>query len=298
MGFRGVSRRLNDPNSVAHGVVSTGLVAGLALIEPRRLTTGRRLAYRGAAAAVTAWTVWASLRPRTDSDPDPIGSIGRAAVTTGAAGAALGFAEAGEAIDARVHDRLARAGARHPRLWLALGEAAFSVAAWWTSRLGDRIDPEDIDAVEGPVRALVDLPEELRAVVSLVLSTTDEHGAPQLREQLSAARVISFDAGAIEVSFAQFDIPEDMPRAVPGTARFPVIGRFRALDDRTFDVRVFAEDGRLESVHIDEGADWTPEERDAWYESGHDLSELTTWPRPEDIELLAETEAGYQSLSK
>ncbi len=279
-----------------HGIVSTGLVAGLALIEPRTLTTGRRLAYRGAVAAVAAWTMWSSLRPTKYTDADPLGPVGRAAITTGAAGAVLGFAEASEAIDARLHDGLVRVGARRPRLWLAAGEAAFSVLAWWASRLGDRIDSDDSEAIDGPVQALVDLPNELRAMVLFILAATDEHGAPQLREQLSAARVISFDAEAIEISFAQFDTLDDLPRAVPGNARFPVIGRFSALDERAFDVRVFVEDGRLESVHIDEGADWTPEERDAWYEAGHDFSELTAWPRLEDIELFTETEAGYRQI--
>ncbi|MBO1900864.1 hypothetical protein J4H92_02740 [Leucobacter weissii] len=321
MGIRGVLRRVNDPSSVPHGVVSTALVAGLALVEPRRLTTGRRLVYRVGIAAMTAWMVWASLRPKSDEtvdsagpvpllgpvDPaasfgslgpaDPLGPLGRAAVATGAAGAALGIAEAGEALDARLHDGLVRAGARRPRLWLAAGEAALSIAAWWAARRLDRVSIDTEYAFEEPARALVELPGELRDLALHVLSATEDHGAPRLREQLAAARAISFDDGAIEISFAQFDTPTDLPRAVPGNGVFPVIGRFRALDSRTFDIRIFVDEGRLESIHIDEGADWTPEERDDWDDAGRDVGELEAWPAPADVELLSETESGYRPLT-
>ena len=290
-------RRLNDPGSAMYGLVSTGLVAGLALIEPRNLTTGRRVAYRVGVAAVTAWAVLVSMRPSKDSDPDLLRPIARSAVTVGAGGAAFGLAEAGEAVDARIHDGLLRAGVRKPRLWIAAGEAALSVAAWWAGRLGDRADADDLDDYEEPERTLVGIPAGLRTVASRLLSATDEYGAPELREQLAGARLISFDDGAIEASFAQFDIREDLPRAVPGNGRFPVIGRFQAQNDRTFDIRVFVEDGRLESIHIDEGADWSEEELEAWHETGRDLSELTVWPSPDEVRLFTESGTGYMPVN-
>jgi len=296
MGVRGFARRVNDPGSVVHGVVSTGLAAGLVLIEPRKLTTGRRLAYRGVVAAVTAWTVWASLRPGSSSEADPVGPVGRAAVTTGAAGAAFGAAEAGEAIDARLHDGLASAGARRPRLWLAAAAAALSAAAWWIGRLGDRIDIDDADTWDEPTQFVVDVPEDVRALAVQLLSATDECGAPELRVQFDGARLVSYDEGRVETGFAQFDTPEGFSRAVPGDATFPVIGRFRALEDRTFDVRLVVENGRLDSIHIHEGADWTPAEQAAWNDAGHDITDLGAWPLPEQIDLLVETPAGYRPL--
>ncbi|WP_105566133.1 hypothetical protein [Microbacterium halophytorum] len=295
MALRRILRRLNDPNSVAHGVVSTALMAALALIEPRRLSTGRRLAYRGAVAGLTAWTMWASLRPSRDTEGDELGFVGRAAITTGAAGAALGLAEAGEALDARLNDGLVRAGVRRPRLWLAAGEAALSFAAWWAARAADRASRDEEDSEE-PAESIVEVPEGIRALASLLLSATDEHGAPQLREQLLSARLVSSDGGEFDVAFAQFDVDQDLPRAVPGNGAFPVIGRFRALGDRTFDVRLFVANGRLESVHIDEGGDWSAEEVEEWYEAGHDPDELETWPSPDEVELLIETAAGYRPL--
>lgn len=296
VGVRGFARRVNDPGSVVHGVVSAGLVAGLALIEPRKLTSGRRLAYRGVVAAVTAWTVWAGLRPGSSSEADPLGPVGRAAVTTGAAGATFGAAEVGEAVDARLHDGLARAGARRPRLWLAAAEAAVSAVVWWVGRLGDRTDIDDADTCEEPTQSLVDVPEDVRALAVRLLSATDECGAPPLRVQLDGSRLVSDDEGRVETGFAQFDTPEGLPRAVPGDATFPVIGRFRALGDRTFDVRLVVENGRLDSLHIHEGADWTPAEQEAWDDAGHDITDLGAWPSPAQIDLLVETPAGYQAL--
>lgn len=280
-----------------HGIVSTGLVAGLALVEPQKLTTGRRLAYRFGVASVGAWTIWASLRPSKNAGPDLLGPVGRVAVTAGAAGTAFGFSEVGETIDARLHEALLRAGAKKPRLWLAAGEFALSAAAWWMGRLSDRADADGVDDFEMVERTLTEMPAGLRDAASHLLSATNQHGAPELREQLAGARVISFNDGAVEISFAQFDTPERLPRAVPGNARFPVIGRFRALDHRTFDIRMFVEDGRLESIHVSEGADWSDDERSAWHEGGRDLSEVGEWPAPTYIELLIETARGYRPVT-
>ncbi|MFV4914951.1 hypothetical protein PFZ49_15845, partial [Microbacterium lacticum] len=114
---------------------------------------------------------------------------------------------------------------------------------------------------------------------------------------LAGARVVSFGDGALDISFAQFDTPKGLPRAVPGDATFPAIGGFRALGNRTFDIRIFVEDGRLESIRIDEGADWSDEARDSWNNTGRDLSELMGWPAPGDIELLIETATGYKPVT-
>lgn len=297
MALRRILRRLNDPNSVAHGVVSTALMAALALIEPRRLSTGRRLVYRGAVAGLTAWTMWASLRPSRDSGADELGPVGRAAITTGAAGAALGLTEAGEALDARLNDGLVRAGVRRPRVWLAAGEAALSFAAWWAARAADLASRDEADSEE-PAESIVEVPEGIRALASLLLSATDEYGAPQLREQLTGARMKGLDDVEVDVAFVPLDTEKELPRAVPGNGAFPAIGRFRALGGRTFDIRLFIADGRLESLHIDEGADWSAEELDAWYGAGHDLDALEAWPAPDEVELLIETAAGYRSLPR
>lgn len=134
MKTHGVLAQLNDVNSVVNGLVSTALTAGLTLIDPRGLTVGRRAAYRGVLAALTAWVTWSALR----SDEVAASRAARAGVAAGAAGAVLGFAELGEALDARMHDGLARAGAARPRLWLAAAAAVLSLVSWWGGRTADR----------------------------------------------------------------------------------------------------------------------------------------------------------------
>ncbi|GAA4195758.1 hypothetical protein GCM10022219_21340 [Microbacterium oryzae] len=126
--------QLNDVNSVANGLVSTAATAGLTLIDPRKLTAGRRAAYRGAIAALTAWVAWTALR----EDDVAVSPGARVGITTGAAGAVLGFAELGEALDARMHDGLVRAGAARPRLWLAAAAAVLSLVSWWGGRTAGR----------------------------------------------------------------------------------------------------------------------------------------------------------------
>src|SRR5699024_11839969 len=82
-------------------------------------------------------------QPTNDEDLDLIGPIGRAANTTGSAGAALGLTEVGEALYARLDTCVKRTGTRHPRRWLAAGEGALAAATWWLGRRLD--DTNDLD---------------------------------------------------------------------------------------------------------------------------------------------------------
>lgn len=290
MPFRSALRALNDPTSITHGVVSSGVVAALTLIDPRRLTVGQRAVYRLANAGLAAWFVGIGFR-----GADPSGAVppmGRAALVAGTAGATLGFAEAGEAVDARVHDAIARTGARHPRRWLAAGAAVFAVGSWWLSRALET--PEDTPEVQ---QVAVDLPEDVRALAAHLLAATDDFGAPELRAQLADAQRLVFDDSDGEFwPDAQLEVPDELPRAVPAHATFPVAGRFHAFGDLSFDVRLMVVNGALTSVVVDEGADWTPDQRDAWYESGHDLGELGDWPVPGDLELLIESPTGLRAI--
>lgn len=290
MPIRSALRALNDSTSITHGVVSSCVVGALTLIDPRRLTVGQRLVYRLANAGLAAWTVGVGLR-----SSDPSGAVppaGRAALVAGTAGAALGFADAGEAVDARVQGAIARTGARHPRRWLAVGGAILAFGSWWASRTLDT--PQDTPEAQ---EIAVDLPEDVRALAAHLLAATDLFGAPELRAQLAHAERLVFDDS--DGGFwpdAQLLVADDLPRAVPAHATFPVVGRFRALGDVTFDVRLMVTDGVLTSVFVDEGADWTSEQRDAWYESGGDLAELGDWPALGDLEMLIESPAGLRPI--
>lgn len=298
-------RSVNRPSSVAFGVVSTALEAGLTLINPRKLTTGRRAAYRTAVGAVTAWTVWVTLRDGAEESEeapfDPLGPVGRIALSTGAAGTALGFADAGEAVDARLHDAIERAGAKHPRVWLAATTAALSAGAWWLARQGDRMGADDLDSwddFEEQSEETLPLPIEVRQLAAHLLAATEQHSSPELRKQLAAAEALSYDGEPVSSSFAYFDVPRDLPRVVPGTSTFPVIGRFRAFGDHTFDINITIDQGHLSSIDIEEGADWSPEEHDAWDDSDADITDLSAWPAPAEVELLVETPAGVRPLTQ
>ena len=306
MELREILRELNNPNSLIHGVASTAAITGLALVEPRKLTTGRRFAYRSAIAGLTAWVMHAGLRPVNEDEFDIIGPIGRAAVTTGSAGAVLGFAEVGEALDAHLHDSIKRAGARQPRLWMAAGEGAVAAGAWWLGRRFDNggISLDEIfeDAFEEndePNQTLHPVPDNLRAIVSTILEATDEFGAPQLREQLASASVYHWNGAEPDFNSGHFHVPNHIPRLIPGNFRFPVIARFTAYEDLTFAINLFIDDGYLSSLHIDgEHLDWTPEQSERWEKICEEDPAGELMPSPDEVELLIETNTGYQPVER
>ncbi|WP_313551253.1 hypothetical protein [Corynebacterium sp.] len=299
MELRGILNKLNNPNSVLHGVVSTGAVTALTLVEPRKLSTGRRLAYRGATAGLAAWSMHAGLRPISENDFDVIGPIGRAAISTGTAGVVMGAAEVGEGLDARLHDAVKRTGVRHPRLWLAAGGGTFAAAAWW---LGRRFDGGGVNLDEvlpdAPNRTLHEVPDNLRAVINTLLEATDEFAAPQLREQLAEASVYHWDGEAPDFDSTQFHVPYHISRVVPGNYRFPVIGTFTAVQDLPFTIELFIDDGYLDSVNIERTPDWTPEQEERWEEICAVNPDLELIPSPDDVELLIETPSGYQPVER
>ena len=288
-------RRANNPNAVTHGIITTALTTGLALIEPCKLTPAKRLAYRGAVAALTGWTAWAGMRPQHPRDLDLLGPIGRASLTVGAAGAALGVSEVGEKLDSRLHDSLRRAGVQNPRIWLAASTAVISAGLWWLGRNDRPARSNDELALQAGenTQERVALPENLRLIASRLLAATELYGAPDLRAQLEAACVLRDTDDPTDITYRELDVPDSLPRAVPGTGDFPVIGRFTALGERTFDIRLSLHRGYLAGVEVSEGADWSKAVSDEWYDSTDDLSMLQAWPEPKDIEVLIETSLGY-----
>ncbi|PQM74070.1 hypothetical protein [Corynebacterium sp. J010B-136] len=302
MELRQILNKLNNPHSLLHGVVSTGAVTALTLVEPRKLTTGRRLAHRGTIAGLAAWSMHAGLRPVNEDDFDVIGPIGRAAITTGTAGAVMGVAEVSEGLDARLHDAVRRTGVSHPRLWLAAGGGAFAAAAWWLGRRfdGGSFGIQDVGdfAPTAPNRTLHEVPDNLRAIISTLLEATDEFAAPQLREQLAEASVYHWDGEAPDFDAAQFHVPNHTPRVVPGNYRFPVIGTFTAVEDLPFTIEFFIDDGYLDSVNIERTPDWTPQQEERWEEICAVNPDLDLIPSPDDVELLIETPNGYQPVER
>lgn len=287
--------RLNDPHAVENGVALAGATAALTLIEPRRLSVSGRLAYRAALGAITGWAAWTAVRTEHEYLMPTTSKIG---VTAGAVGVALALCEAGEALDTRIHDALARRGVRRPRLAMAGATAALGVGSWWLARRVDNEFPdfESDDDLDAP--GAVPLPNEVRALVTAILEKTEGFGAPELRTQLAQASA-SLYVGEREDDFYPgigFEVPEELSRAVPATATFPVIGRYRQLGGRTFDWHLFIAEGLLRSFHAAPGADWSDDEVCAWETSGHSVQDIPGWPSPEELEFLIETRDGLVAL--
>lgn len=123
--------RLNDPKSLENGLVMTATTSALTLVDPRRIGVGGRLAYRGALAAITGWATWTAVQ---SEDESPVPFSAKFGVVTSAVGITLAFAEAGEALDSKLHDALTRAGVRKPRLVMAAMTAILGFVAWQAGR--------------------------------------------------------------------------------------------------------------------------------------------------------------------
>lgn len=286
---------VNDPRSTHHGALSAALLAGLTLVDPRRLGIGARVAYRAGLALLTGWLAWVA----TENDEGLLlPASARAGLAVGAAGVVLGAAEATEATDGWIHDRLTTAGVKRPRVLMAVAVAALSVGSWWLNRreLGAQQAPADEEELAAET---IEVPGQVRELAALLLSQTDSFGAAELRAQLEAARAVSYSGPEPEGFWPGigFQVPEELPLAVPGDANFPVIGRFRAIEDRTFDLYVSIQGGHLANLSVSEAADWSTEEHLAWLEAGRGVDELDGWPDPSELELLIETPAGPRPLA-
>ena len=143
MNIRHLLSSLNNPQHVLHGAAATGAVAGLSLIDPRKLNKRSSRVYRGTLAALTAWMVNRELE--VDEELEVLGTKGRAAITAGTAGLAYWLAKVAEPLDSRIHDALIRAGAKHPRRWMAASSGIAAALTWLLSR---QLDSDGFDFEE------------------------------------------------------------------------------------------------------------------------------------------------------
>lgn len=287
----GTITRIIDPARVEHVMLTSVAAGALALADPARRGPGGRLALRSASAALSAFVVWADFR-RTRR---PGETASAAALSVGAT---FGFAEVGDAIDARMQHALVRTGARHPRLVLALGGVCLMAVA--------QVAAMKMDAASAPPRAFddledeapIDLPQPVRDIVAALLSHADSWGRTELLDQLAGARAIPY-IGEDETAFYPgigFDVPDDLPRAVPGDARFPIIGRYHPFEGRSADVSLSVWGGKLAHLTIAPGDDWTDEDHEAWGEAGGSVQSLEGWPSPHELTLLVETPSGLRPI--
>lgn len=278
MDLRDSLRRLGDPHSTEFGVVSSVALGALSLIDPSALSPARRAAYRTALAAVAGAMTWATARSEFGSVEARVGT------TVGATGAALGLAEAGEAVDARMQRGLVRLGVRRPRVVMAATSVAFAAATFLADRAWSLHTLPDADALGWEDRML---PDPVRVLTSALLARTDAFGAPELRAQLETARERTFTNERFQsASFVQFVVADDAPLAVPGNAAFPVTARFAADDGTLYVVTLAIGDGRLASLEMVEVTD----------DGEEPTREMGRWPEAHEVTLHVETPRGTVPL--
>lgn len=285
-------RRVLAPGRPERAVVLAVALGAATLIDPAKLTTGKRAAYRIGLAGLTAADI------ATDVPPGTSGTA-RSAAAVAAGGAVLGLSEAGEAFDARLQRALVRRGVSRPRLVLAAAGVAISLAAELpavirASRIRRALAARGLAGVDlGPETdsALAELPDGARAVIAGMLDYSAEPSAGALLAQLDSAREQlwegvsgSYDVISIEVADA-----DTLPRAVPHVQRFPVSATFTdPVSGSTRVLRLFVESGMLAQLTIEDAS-----VTDEWSAGDANASALwpAQWPQLAEITFALDSEA-------
>jgi hypothetical protein len=257
---------LTDPASPGFGILSTAVAGVLPLIDASKLKPEqRRIAH--AASAVLTGAYAAVVIGGRNRRLTPL----KVATGLAATGAALRFADVGDAFEARMERRLRQAGSRYPRVWMGAGSAVVTFAAF----LGDRVaarsqlfEPMAIDQRE----RLRPLGAAVCSLVEGLLGATDVPAADALHAQLHAAQEVYWTDGF--TSAVHFRVPDDLPRAVPHEQVFPVRGQFTGPDGKTLRLFLQVADGKLDYLSV-EPAD--PEDVDDF----DDL--IDDWPDPDAL---------------
>ncbi len=134
------------PFGLRLGDVLTAATTGLlTLPDPGRRSPAGRFAVRAGIAGVTGAAVWAGTGAHLEGRS---GTRPRAALTSAAVGLAYGSAVLGDHLDGAIHRALVRRGVRRPRLAMAVGAAAVTLAMSVAERRTD--DGADDAAGESP----------------------------------------------------------------------------------------------------------------------------------------------------
>lgn len=133
--------RLADPTSGLFGIMSTAIMGVLPLVDTSTLTDQRRRTVHVATAVFTGLYLGITIGGKR---PLP-----RVLVGLASAAAALRFAHVADVIDAQLEENLRRAGARHPRRWMAAGTAVFTFAGFLSDCAAARREPRT-NSIEQP----------------------------------------------------------------------------------------------------------------------------------------------------
>lgn len=286
----------------ARGPVAAALPVGLAavaagaltLVDPAQLSGWRRGLYRGATAAVTGALTWAVARDDDELDQLPP----EVATAIAAAGLALAGAPLAERADAGLRTGLERLGVARPRLVLAGlavgGTLAGPLSELVARRYADRLGPDDgAEGFDAPVWEERAVDEDVRALVDAILARTEDYGALALRAQLARATTTDLpreddpEAG----TSATFEVPEDVPLAVPAQGVFPVRARYPSAQGEPMLASVHVEGGRLGMV-ISEPVDPDGDDLADFFDDASPVA----WPRPDDVTFWIDTRTGPEPI--
>lgn len=253
------------------GVLSTAVMGALPLIDPSKLNTTQRRDTHVATAVLTgayvAFTVGSPRRKKV---------LFRTVAGLAAAGITLRFADAGDAIDARLEQKLRLAGVKHPRRWMAAGTAALTFAGF----LGDRIAArqELFEAIPlDELERVRPVDPAVRRLVEGILGAADIAGASELLAQLQTAQEVYWHDGF--APSVQFQVPDELPRAVPHDHVFPIRAHFTGANGIPLEIRLQVFDGKIDHLAVDA----------AEPESAEDIESLLDgWPDPSEVTYLLE----------
>lgn len=251
------------------GVLSTAVMGALPLIDPLKLNATQRRDIHVATAVLTgayvAFTVGGARRKKV---------LFRTVAGLAAAGITLRFADAGDSIDARLEQKLRMAGVKHPRRWMAAGAAALTFAGFLSDRIAGRqelyeaISLDELERVR-PVDPAV------RHLVEGILGAAEIAGAPELLAQLKAAQEVYWDEEF--TPSAQFQVPDELPRAVPHDQVFPIRAQFTGPHGLPLQILLQVFDGKIDHLAIDAVDP----------ESAEDIESLLDgWPDPSEVSYL------------
>lgn len=268
-------RRLADPRSPENAVLWSAGAGVLTLVDPAPLSAAGRFAYR----AASALAVGVGMAMEMNAEDTDVAALAPLALPVGAAGLVFSLSELSEAWDRRIIEILAGAGVSRPRLLLAAGTTAVSLAAFALSRRFP--SPVEPDGDELP--QLEPLPTDVRDLVLGMLATTDGYGSDVLRAQLNSTQVKTWpddDWGAWSTDFAVMD---DSPLAVPHTFTFPVKAQFTSTNGQRLQAMLLVEDGLLDSLVLDTVSD------DGWEQEPGLAEPLERWPSLDEVTFVKDS---------
>lgn len=268
---------LLDPASPVFGITSSVIIGCLSLIDASRLDDRQRRATRIGTAVVTGLytgvTVGGTRLPL------------RVVYGLAAAAATLRFADLGDRVDARLEEKLRRAGAQHPRRWIAASAVGITFAGFLSDRASARRAESTVMPEEVPARVRP-LDPRVRGIIDGMLDAGDTAGVPALRAQLDAAQELYWCDDFTPAAY--FTVPDDLPRAVPHDQVFPVRAHFtgpRGVQHQAF--------LQLSAGHLDHLA-VEPSDQDI---AELDGNPVTRWPDPSDAVYVLDSPDGTNIVS-